>query len=136
MLNLEINNIMKLVNSANDIINFKDNRGYTPLLIAVEKGLLVVVEFLLMHGADITAACNDGRDAFALSADKEITDVLNKYNITQEIDDASHDEVPQSAFGGYGFFDHDNNLPNASVRDDLQAKSSTNSAASYKGLWE
>jgi ankyrin repeat protein len=51
----EIRRIQLMIQNSPDLINAPDNDGKTPLILAAEKGQLVVAKYLLDHGANVNA---------------------------------------------------------------------------------
>ena len=49
----QIRNIQAMIQNSPDLINAPDSDGKTPLILAAEKGQLVVAKYLLDHGADV-----------------------------------------------------------------------------------
>lgn len=59
-----------------NIVNFRCHRGYTALLIAVEKGFFEVVKLLLAKGADISMLGPDGLAVFDLTENRDLLVLL------------------------------------------------------------
>lgn len=62
--------------SAGADINFQDQQGMTPLLIAVEQGSIQLTTFFLSRGADLTLNSSDGKGVFEFVTDEEIYKLL------------------------------------------------------------
>jgi ankyrin repeat protein len=70
-------------------INKKNNLGISPLIIACERNLPVIVELLIKHGADVNIRDSKGRHALAVSAfcgcDDAVTFLLSQIKQTSSI---------------------------------------------------
>ena len=84
-----MNNDLEAANHAIEtgaLINFQGPGGYCALLIAVEENHPEMVDFLLFRGADLTLKSNEGRNAFQLSNNTTILELLeNIRSIRNEI---------------------------------------------------
>jgi ankyrin repeat protein len=67
---------VKLLLSGGVDVNFRDEHGNTPLMIASGRGRLAVIEALLDHGADIHAVNNQGITALGWAYSPELTGQL------------------------------------------------------------
>ncbi|MBA2648779.1 MAG: ankyrin repeat domain-containing protein [Legionella sp.] len=99
----------------NNIIDFQGNKGYTPLLIAVELGFIKVIRYLLTLNPNLEITCEDGRGVFELVNNNLIKSLLlqvsqptEDYSLTDSEDDSrsyngeidSEEKTPESL----GFF--------------------------------
>lgn len=78
------NNDLKTVKAtleAGALINFQGQGGYTGLLVAVEEGLVEMVEYYLWQGADMAITCADGRGVFELASNQDIYSLLRDMDI-------------------------------------------------------
>lgn len=71
----DINGAMYFINQGTDI-NTRDAFGNTPLMIAAINGYLIMVDRLLIEGADTTLRNNDGYSALMLASQKNLTDII------------------------------------------------------------
>lgn len=79
----DLKSLETLLNSDNTIVNFRCHRGYTALLIAVEKNLFEEAKFLLAKGADISMLRPDGLGVFDLTENREMLVLLKLAAIEQ-----------------------------------------------------
>lgn len=75
-------------------INEKDNHGWTPLIVATYHNRKSIVEFLLMHGADLYTTNYNGtnllmyaKEAYLLVGDNSIFKLYYKYGLDENICD-------------------------------------------------
>jgi ankyrin repeat protein len=74
----DLNQLQDKINNGIDI-NSKDNRGYSPLMLAAYSGDLITTEYLLRQGADPNSIDNAGNTVLMGSCFKgylDITDIL------------------------------------------------------------
>ncbi len=77
----DLNSLKLLLDADPALIDFKGQRGYTALLVAIQQNNLAVVEYLLLQGADLSIKCNDGQGALELaSGDVKLKLIQSKTN--------------------------------------------------------
>ncbi len=64
----QIRNIQAMIQNSPDLINAPDSDGKTPLILAAEKGQLVVAKYLLDHGADVNGLSRNHGDVPLIAA--------------------------------------------------------------------
>lgn len=74
---LENLSVLKMLHSAGGHINDKDNRGFSCLHIASEKGHFEMVKYLVEQGLKINARTNDGETALHWAAYKGFNDIVH-----------------------------------------------------------
>ncbi len=77
---------MLITSGAN--VNHKNKKGETPLMIAVRKGQVEIVETLLINNADLSVKDEEGRTAFdyaIIFPNYKIREILKKRNKDIEI---------------------------------------------------
>lgn len=79
-----VDEVKKVIDTGVDI-NQKDDRGFTPLLIAIEENKLDIVKYLLSKGADLKLKNNKGFNALIISTNKNYNDVF-EYLLSQGAD--------------------------------------------------
>jgi len=67
---------VKMLVDAGAPVNAKQDKGYTPLHEAVNRGDAEMTRYLLAHGADPKQQNDDGKSAIGLAADKGNQDIL------------------------------------------------------------
>tara|TARA_B100001059_G_scaffold103126_1_gene102921 strand:- start:8056 stop:8505 length:450 start_codon:yes stop_codon:yes gene_type:complete len=75
----------KTIESENDLINIKDERGTTPLILASYNNRIDMVEFLLEKGVDVNQKDLSGNSALMGACFKgfiETVKILIKHNVT------------------------------------------------------
>ena len=75
----------KAIESENDLINIKDERGTTPLILASYNNRIDMVEFLLEKGVDVNQKDLSGNSALMGACFKgfiETVKILIKHNVT------------------------------------------------------
>lgn len=68
IMNYDFRAVERLVSENNCLINAKNDKGSTALLIAADKGPIHIMNYLLDMGADINAQNNSGRTALMCAA--------------------------------------------------------------------
>ncbi|MGC1181383.1 ankyrin repeat domain-containing protein [Legionella sp.] len=103
--NADLPTVKKLVNQRVDI-EFCGANGYTPLLMAVKQESFELVKFLLDQNANPASTTDDGVDAFSLTTNSKIQELLNQKCGNPEADDVidstSLDQEP-STYNGHFF---------------------------------
>jgi ankyrin repeat protein len=88
--------IAKLLISKNSYLNQQNKKGYTPLIMAVFKRQLAMVELLVQAGSDVSVRCLDYKSAFDYAkSSPRITEMLQKAEnklITYTIDKMNFNE--------------------------------------------
>lgn len=59
------------------LVNNQDADGNTPLMIAVKRNLVEMVELLFHQGADLSLVNTDGQNSFDLASDTKMVSLLN-----------------------------------------------------------
>ena len=59
------------------LVNNQDADGNTPLMIAVKRNLVEMVELLFHQGADLSLVNNDGQNSFDLASGEKMVSLLN-----------------------------------------------------------
>tara|TARA_Y200000002_G_C22364821_1_gene530561 strand:- start:142 stop:591 length:450 start_codon:yes stop_codon:yes gene_type:complete len=75
----------KAIESENDLINIKDERGTTPLILACYNDRISMIEFLLEKGVDVNQKDLSGNSALMGACFKgfiETVKILIKHNVT------------------------------------------------------
>ena len=75
----------KAIESENDLINIKDKRGTTPLILACYNDRISMIEFLLEKGVDVNQKDLSGNSALMGACFKgfiETVKILIKHNVT------------------------------------------------------
>lgn len=68
--------VKKLIKDNVDIINNKDENGYTALMIAAENGYREITKILMLSGADTTITSNDNTTALSLAEKNEHNEII------------------------------------------------------------
>ncbi|HHF7349551.1 TPA: ankyrin repeat domain-containing protein [Legionella feeleii] len=59
------------------LVNYQDADGNTPLMIAVKRNLVEMVELLFHQGADLSLVNKDGQNSFDLASGEKMVSLLN-----------------------------------------------------------
>ena len=59
------------------IINIENKNGFTPLILASQKGFLDIVKELVQNGAEVNYKNKDGKTALMFAEENNKTDVVN-----------------------------------------------------------
>ncbi|KAB8290900.1 hypothetical protein EYC80_008536 [Monilinia laxa] len=71
-----------LIERSSSELNFKDQRGRTPLWLAARKGYVEIVEYLLKHKADPSISDNDGKTPLMIGLQEKqnlVVEVIGKH---------------------------------------------------------
>ncbi|MGF6642439.1 sigma-70 family RNA polymerase sigma factor [Paraburkholderia sp. GAS82] len=93
---------VKLHINRGDALNSRDERGFTPLMIAAALGRASICELLLSAGADTTLVDPSGRDALAIANERGSADVVALLASTStpqsSVNCLAPSETPDAAF--------------------------------------
>jgi ankyrin repeat protein len=82
----------------------KNEDGHTPLTLAVQRGFLDVVRWLLNHGADIKATADRGFTPLHVARDPEVVKLLLEHKVDVNAKDQNDRTALEEAAGWYAFF--------------------------------
>ena len=103
----DLGKVKELLKSNPDLVFSKDDRGFTPLHLAAQKGHKDVAELLLANGADVNAKGNKGYTPLneaAVYGHKDVAELLLAYKA--EVNAKSDDNVtPLHGAADKGFID-------------------------------
>lgn len=99
-----VNNLLAVLNK--ELINAPDKYGLSPLMIAIQKGYLDLVEILLAHNAEVNYQSMGGKSAFMVAAyggNVEMMDLLHKNKVDLEARDKTGSTALHWAVDGKSF---------------------------------